>query len=130
MWNVARMKRFARHILALLAFLAGAVAAYIFWATGYMLLGAVTAVGMLRALVQYFVSPVGLKHRGLLWVLLPLDAASLVASGALVTVGGFIAFYAGLSEVPSTALAGFLVMTAGVFCGSSLFWRRRAQQVA
>lgn len=130
MWDLRKLKKPAQHVLVLLAFLAGAVATYTFWATGYMLLALVTGVGMLRALIQYFVSPVHLGHKGLRLVLLPLDAVSLVASGALIIVGGFVAFYAGLSEVPSTAFTGLFIMAAGAFCGSSLFWRRRAQRVA
>lgn len=121
------MKRPVRHVVALLAFLAGAVASYTFFVAGYTLLGVVAAVGMLRALVQYLLIPTRWGYRELWFVALPLDAVSLVASATLVLVGGVMAVYAGLSDVPSSALSGVLILFAGLFCGWAMFWRRRAQ---
>lgn len=128
MFQVKKLKGLIKSVVALLAFLAGATAAYTFFVAGYTLLGIIAALGMLRALVQYLLIPTRWGYREVWLVSLPLDAVSLVASLSLVLAGGYMAVYASMSAVPSSALSGVLILLGGLFCGSAMFWRQRAQE--
>lgn len=115
-YRIEQFKEPSKKVLYLLTFLAGVVAACVIFISGYKLLGAVIAIGVLRALYRYLITPTRSKNLALKIVSPLLDATSLVAFFALLIIGAYIMAYALFSPTPAVGIIGTLIVFAGGIC--------------